>query len=109
VRRRNVCTPFYCSEEKSSSASLLRIRAESLELGTGDRDVDGAGHPVIPIVILGNLWFGLAGIIWSPTVSEGLVLVVGVVIWLGSRSAIDRGLDEGSPERAEEVLEQTEA
>jgi multidrug efflux pump len=63
----------------------------------------------IPIVILGNLWFGLAGIIWSLTVSEGLVLVVGVVMWLASRGAIDRGLAEGSPERAAEVLEQTEA
>ena len=28
----------------------------------------------IPIVILGNLWFGLAGIIWALTVTEGLVL-----------------------------------
>ncbi len=28
----------------------------------------------IPIVILGNLWFGLAGIIWALTVTEGIVL-----------------------------------
>jgi Na+-driven multidrug efflux pump len=58
----------------------------------------------IPIVILGNLWFGLAGIIWALTVTEGTVLLVGVVLWLASRRAIDRGLAEGSPERAEEVL-----
>ncbi|MCU1480101.1 MAG: family efflux transporter [Subtercola sp.] len=60
----------------------------------------------IPIVLLGNLWFGLAGIIWSLTVSEGLVFVIGVIMWLSSRPAIDRGLAEGNAERAEQVLEQ---
>ena len=59
----------------------------------------------IPVVLLGNLWFGLSGIIWALTVTEGAVLVVGVVLWLASRRAIDRGLAEGSPERAEEMLE----
>ena len=63
----------------------------------------------IPIVLLGNLWFGLAGIIWALTVTEGIVLVVGLVLWLASRGRIDRGLAEGSPERAEEVLEQAAA
>jgi multidrug efflux pump len=63
----------------------------------------------IPIVLLGNLWFGLAGIIWALTVNEGIVFLVGVAMWLASRRAIDRGLAEGSPERAEEVLEQAEA
>jgi multidrug efflux pump len=63
----------------------------------------------IPIVIFGNLWFGLPGIIWSLTVSEGAVLVVGIVMWLASRKAINRGLAEGSPERAEAVLEETAA
>lgn len=59
----------------------------------------------IPIVLLGNLWFGLVGIIWSLTVSEGLVLVVGVVLWFASRRAIERDLAAGSPERAELALE----
>ena len=59
----------------------------------------------IPIVILANLWFGLGGIIWALTVSEGMVLVVGIVIWLGSRTKINRGLSEGNPERAEAVLQ----
>ena len=63
----------------------------------------------IPIVILGNLWFGLGGIIWALTVTEVTVFGVGVVLWLASRRAIDRGLVEGSPERANEVLEQAEA
>lgn len=63
----------------------------------------------IPIVILGNLWFGLPGIIWALTVTEGLVFLVGVAMWLASRRGIDRGLAEGSPERADEVLEQAAA
>jgi multidrug efflux pump len=63
----------------------------------------------LPVVLLGNLWFGLTGIIWALTVTECAVLVAGVVMWLASRRAIDRGLAEGSPERAEEALEQAEA
>ncbi|WP_066370910.1 MATE family efflux transporter [Herbidospora mongoliensis] len=58
----------------------------------------------IPIVLLGNLWFGLAGIIWALTVTEGIVFLVGAALWLASRHAIDRGLTEGTPERAEQVL-----
>ncbi|GIG19945.1 multidrug transporter MatE [Cellulomonas chitinilytica] len=58
----------------------------------------------VPIVLLGNLWFGLAGVVWALTVTEALVCVVGVVLWLASRRAIDRGLAEGSPERADEAL-----
>lgn len=50
----------------------------------------------IPTVLLGSLWFGLPGIIWSLTVSEGLVLVVAVALWLASRRAIDRGPTESS-------------
>ena len=63
----------------------------------------------IPVVLLGNLWFGLPGIIWSLTVSEGMVLVLGVVLWVAYRGSIDRGLAEGSDERAEAALEQAEA
>jgi multidrug efflux pump len=65
----------------------------------------GQGILFIPIVIFGNIWFGLAGIIWSLTVSEGIVFLVGVGMWLASRPAINRGLAEGTPERADEVLE----
>ncbi|THG29613.1 MATE family efflux transporter [Naasia lichenicola] len=63
----------------------------------------------IPIVIFGNLWFGLAGVIWSLTVSEILVVAIGAGMWIASRRAIERGLADGSPERADEVLEQIEA
>ncbi|WIB60468.1 MATE family efflux transporter [Curtobacterium sp. MCLR17_007] len=63
----------------------------------------------IPIVLLGNLWFGLAGIIWALTITEVLVFLAGVVIWLASRGRIDRGLAAGSAERAEAVLEQAAA
>ena len=54
----------------------------------------------IPIVLLGNLWFGLDGIIWALTVTEVLVLVAGLVMWVASRGDIERGLAEGSEERA---------
>lgn len=60
----------------------------------------------VPVVLLGNLWFGLGGIIWALTLTEGLVLVAGAVLWLASRRAIDRGLAEGDAERAEAVLAQ---
>ncbi|MCU1422587.1 MAG: family efflux protein [Microbacteriaceae bacterium] len=66
------------------------------------------GVVFIPVVILGNLWFGLPGIIWSLTVSEVFVLLAGVVMWLASRASINRGLAEGSESRAEEALEQVE-
>jgi len=58
----------------------------------------------VPIVLLGNLWFGLAGIIWALTVTEGLVFLVGVGMLFATRRAIARGLAEGTPQRAEEVL-----
>jgi multidrug efflux pump len=69
----------------------------------------GQGIVFIPIVIFGNLWFGLPGIIWSLTVSEGIVFVVGIAMWLASRASINRGLAEGSAERADAVLEQAAA
>ena len=59
----------------------------------------------IPVVLLGNLWFGLSGIIWALTVTEGAAFLVGVVLWFASRRAIDRGLTEGNRERAADVLE----
>jgi Na+-driven multidrug efflux pump len=58
----------------------------------------------IPVVIVFHLWFGLSGIIWALTVTEVAVLLAGIVLWLMSRAAIDRGLAEGSPQRAEAVL-----
>ena len=63
----------------------------------------------IPIVLLGDLWFGLAGIIWALTVTEVLVLVAALVLWAASRGRIARGLAEGSPERAEAALEEAAA
>lgn len=63
----------------------------------------------VPIVLLGNLWFGLAGIIWALTVTECVVFLIGVGMWLASRRTIDRGLAQGSPQHADEVLEQARA
>jgi multidrug efflux pump len=55
----------------------------------------------IPVVIFGNLWFGLPGIIWSLTITEIAVLIAGLIMWAAYRNSIRRGLAEGSPERAE--------
>lgn len=62
------------------------------------------GIVFIPIVILANLWFGLNGLIWALTVSEGLVLAAGVVMWLLARDTIARGLTEGSVEKADATV-----
>lgn len=59
----------------------------------------------VPIVIVGNLWFGLAGIIWALTVTEVIVFVAAVVLWLATRGRIARGLAEGSAARADAALE----
>ena len=63
------------------------------------------GVVFIPVVLLAHFWFGLTGIIWAMTVTEGLVFLIGVGLWLASRHAIDRGLGQGSQEQAAEVLE----
>ena len=55
------------------------------------------GALFIPVVLLANSWFGLTGIIWAMTVTEGIVFLVGVGLWLASRHAIDRGLRPGQP------------
>jgi multidrug efflux pump len=59
----------------------------------------------VPVVLLGNLWFGLPGVVRALTVTEVAVLLVGVVLRLASRGAIRAGLGEGSPQRAEAALE----
>lgn len=63
----------------------------------------------IPIVIAANIWFGLNGLVWALTVSEGLVLVAGIVMWFALRGSVARGLAEGSPERADAVLDEVDA
>jgi multidrug efflux pump len=60
----------------------------------------------VPVVLLGNLWFGLSGIIWALTATEVAVFAIGAGMWLVLRHSIERGLDEGSAERAEAALEQ---
>lgn len=64
------------------------------------------GALFVPIVLLGNMWFGLSGIVWALTVTELIVCLVGVVMLMVSRRAIENGLADGSSERAEEVLVQ---
>ncbi|WP_454729600.1 MATE family efflux transporter [Cellulosimicrobium protaetiae] len=46
----------------------------------------------VPVVLLGNHWFGLSGIVWSLTVTEVVVCLVGTGLLVASRGAIDRGL-----------------
>jgi len=58
----------------------------------------------VPVVLLGDLWFGLPGIIWALTATEVAVLGAGAVLLLTTRRAIDRGIAAGSPARAEEAL-----
>jgi len=53
----------------------------------------------VPVVLLGNLWFGLPGIVWALTITEVVVCLVGVGLLVASRGAIERGLADGSPER----------
>ena len=43
------------------------------------------GLTLIPIIYLGNLMFGLNGVIWSLPTAEISACVVGTVIWLASR------------------------
>ena len=68
--------------------------------------VTSATHGVlfIPVVLLGNLWFGLGGIIWSLTLTEGSALLVGLIMWFTCRRAINRGMSDGTPERGVAVL-----
>ena len=43
------------------------------------------GVALIPIIILGNMLFGLNGIIWSLTLSELFAFIVGFFLWLNSK------------------------
>lgn len=49
----------------------------------------------IPIALLGHLWFGLTGIVWSLTVTEIVVCLVAVGLWAAARGRIARGLAGG--------------
>ncbi|NTW04081.1 MAG: hypothetical protein HGA19_22890 [Oscillochloris sp.] len=46
------------------------------------------GLALIPIIFLGDLWFGLNGVIWSLPAAEIGACVVGMVVWLSSRKRI---------------------
>lgn len=59
----------------------------------------------IPVVLLANLWFGLIGIVWALTLTEAVVLIAGLVMWIALKPAIVRGLAQGNVERAEATRE----
>ncbi|MFT3888993.1 MAG: MATE family efflux transporter [Arachnia sp.] len=52
----------------------------------------------IPVVLLGNLAFGMTGVIWSMTVTELLTFALGMTLFARSRAALDA---EPSPEAME--------
>jgi hypothetical protein len=98
---------FGCSG--TASTGLLPSSFQATAGAAGDRDVGDAGRPVHPdrdsrqsLVRAGPHHLGVDR-------HRGHLFLVGVVLWLAYRRPIDRGLAEGSPERAEDVLEQAEA
>lgn len=46
------------------------------------------GIALIPIIIAGNILFGLDGVIWSLTASEFCASAVGVCLWVRSKRKI---------------------
>jgi Na+-driven multidrug efflux pump len=46
------------------------------------------GLVLIPLIVLGNLWFGLNGIVWSLPAAEITSSLVGIVLWFVSQKAI---------------------
>lgn len=42
----------------------------------------------IPILILGNIFFAVNGVIWAMTISEGIAAFAGIMLWLGIREKI---------------------
>lgn len=46
------------------------------------------GVALIPIIILGNISFGLNGVIWSLPVSEFCACIVGLLLWMSSKKKI---------------------
>jgi Na+-driven multidrug efflux pump len=46
------------------------------------------GIALIPIIIAGNIIFGLDGVIWSLTASEFCACAVGICLWVFSKSKI---------------------
>lgn len=55
----------------------------------------------IPIVLLGNLWFGLIGIIWAMTVTELLTLAVALVLYRVERPTAAEPTPDGVAAAAE--------
>jgi MATE family, multidrug efflux pump len=110
----SIGTTIICAQLVAMVANGLTGLVTSLFQATG-RAVQAMamstlqGVLFIPVVLLGNLWFGLPGIVWALTVTECAMLLVGLALLLGSRRGIERGLAAGGPERAEELLEHAPA
>ncbi len=63
------------------------------------------GVALIPIIVFGNMMFGLNGVIWSLPVSEFCACFIGLLLWVGSRKTIlsDSGCVVYSEESSETV------
>ncbi len=57
----------------------------------------------IPIVLLGNAVFGMAGVIWSMTVTEALCFAAGALLFARSRRALNAPSAEAA-QQAKEAL-----
>jgi putative MATE family efflux protein len=58
----------------------------------------------IPIVLLGNVVFGITGVIWAMTVTELLTFALGMMLFVLSRRALDATPSEEAVQAAEEAL-----
>jgi Na+-driven multidrug efflux pump len=58
----------------------------------------------IPIVLLGNVVFGITGVIWAMTVTELLTFALGMTLFVLSRRALDAAPSEEAVHAAEEAL-----
>ena len=59
----------------------------------------------IPVVLLGNAWFHLDGVIWSMTVTELLTFALGGLLFLTSRRALDAAPSAESSAAAAELVD----
>lgn len=46
------------------------------------------GLALVPMIVLGNLWFGLEGTIWSLMAAEVTASILGTLLWLASRKKL---------------------
>lgn len=61
------------------------------------------GLTLVPVIIVGNRWFGLEGVIWSLPAAEFMACLIGLALWAFSRARImsaPAGIADGLPFKA---------